>query len=64
MKIKILLTLFSIGLMFSSCSRCKDCTCSILGSSVTTEVCKDDFGSTSEYKDAIKDIEDGGCDCK
>jgi len=50
--------------MFNSCKRCQDCTCSVLGSSITSEVCKDDFGSTSEYKDAIKDIEDSGCDCK
>ena len=64
MKVKVILFLLSIGFMFNSCKRCQDCTCSVLGSSITSEVCKDDFGSTSEYKDAIKDIEDSGCDCK
>ena len=63
MKAKLLLVLI-IGLAFNSCKRCQDCNCEILGSSVEQEVCKEDFSSTKEYKDAIKSLEDNGCNCK
>ena len=62
MKIKLLLLLFSVGLMFSSCSKCQDCDCaSGFGSG---EVCQKDFGSSEEYSDAIDALEAAGCECK
>ena len=64
MKAKLLLVLI-IGLTFNSCKRCQDCKCMWpSGISVEVELCKEDFGSTKEYKDAIKSIEENGCKCK
>ena len=63
MKAKLLLVLI-IGLAFNSCKRCQDCSCEIFAATTVSEVCKEDFNSNDEYKDAIKTLEESGCECK
>jgi len=56
--------LILIALVFTSCSRCKTC---ILGSTQTpleVELCRENFNSGKEYRDAIKDLEDNMWECK
>ena len=59
---KILMTIAITAFIasISSCSRCKDCTCGIF----VSEVCREDFNSSEEYRDGIEDLESLGCECK
>ena len=60
---KLLLILLCLPLLFSSCKKCQDCTCTPEGLGTTTqEVCKGDL-STVEYNAAITVLENEGCDC-
>lgn len=59
----IILVLLVVSL-FTSCKKCQTCTITVLGISVSDDVCQDDFDSKDDYKDAIKDIEDAGGKCK
>jgi hypothetical protein len=54
--------LLILGTVFtlSACNQCQDCTLD----SVTTEVCKDDFDSNTDYQAALLAIEELGGDCK
>jgi len=64
-KIKKALFLLIIAIVFVSCSKCQDCTCSeSLVFEETWEVCKDDFDSNDDYHDYIDGIEHlAGCEC-
>ena len=65
---KILLTIAIVSFIasISCCSRCKDCTCSNNGLTppFTSEVCREDFNSSEEYRDFIEHLESIDCDCK
>ncbi len=52
--------IFVIVFIFSSCNQCQNCTID----GVTSEVCKDDFDSNSDYQDALSSLEENGADCK
>ena len=56
---KKLLLIASIALIFTACNKCQDCTCD----GYTTEICKDDFDSNSDYNEAIVALEIIGCNC-
>lgn len=60
---KKLSTLLLFGGILLAAVSCKkgECTCSVLGSDVTTAVESD---THSDYKDAKKNCEDAGCDWK
>lgn len=57
-------TLILIALVFTSCSRCKTCTSASTLIPLNVELCRDDFDSGKEYRDAIKDLEDNMWECK
>ena len=50
-------------LVFASCSRCKTCTLNSTLLPLETEICREDFDSGKEYRDAIKDLEDNMWEC-
>ncbi len=50
--------------LLSSCKKCQECTITFFGVEISEEVCKDDFDSNADYRDAIKEIEDAGGKCK
>ena len=56
--------LLFVTLIFSSCSRCKTCTLNSTLIPLEAEVCREDFESGKEYRDAIKDLEDNMWECK
>ena len=56
--------LLFVTLIFSSCSRCKTCTLNSTLIPLEAEVCREDFDSGKEYRDAIKDLEDNMWECK
>ena len=47
----------------SSCSRCKTCTSGSTLIPLETTLCREDFDNGSEYRDAIKDLEEYGWEC-
>jgi len=53
-----------VTLVFSSCSRCKTCTLNSTLIPLEAELCREDFDSGKEYRDAIKDLEDNMWECK
>ena len=57
-------TLILIALVFTSCSRCKTCTLASTLIPLEVELCRDDFDSGKEYRDAIKEAEDNMWECK
>lgn len=62
MKKKILpfmLAVLAIG--SSSCQKCVECDCTILGDH---DFCLEDFDNKDQYDAAIANFEASGCDCK
>ena len=59
------LTIVSISIFFTSCSKCVDCgDCPEDVTLDETELCQDDFDSKDEYNSAVALVEAFGCDCK
>lgn len=57
----VLLTMFFVGMTFTSCSNdCQTCDCS----GTSTEYCEDDFGSGLLFDTAIASYEASGCTCE
>ena len=59
-----LVCLLFVALIFGSCSRCKTCTLNSPLLPLEAEVCREDFDSGKDYRDAIKDLEDNMWECK
>ncbi len=60
---KNLFVLIVFVLVASSCSRCKTCTSGSTLIPLETTLCREDFDNGSEYRDAIKDLEEYGWEC-
>ncbi|MCB9185473.1 MAG: hypothetical protein H6601_01850 [Flavobacteriales bacterium] len=59
---KILIPLFvsAIAIGASSCKKCAECECTVLGDH---DFCMEDFDSKDQYEAAIANFEASGCDC-
>lgn len=60
-KILFPLVLSFIALAGTSCQKCVECDCTILGDH---DFCMEDFDSKELYEAAIANFEASGCDCK
>ena len=54
------LMLSFIAIAASSCQKCAECDCTILGDH---DFCLEDFDSKDQYEAAIANFEASGCDC-
>ncbi len=63
MVVKNFLILIVFGFIVGSCSRCKTCTSGSTLVPLESTICREDFDNGSEYRDAIKDLEEYGWEC-
>lgn len=54
-------TLAVLAIGSSSCQKCVECDCTILGDH---DFCLEDFDNKDQYDAAIANFEASGCDCK
>ena len=60
---KKLVCFLFVAFVFGSCSRCKTCTLNSTLFPLETEVCREDYSSGKQYRDAIKTLEDTMWEC-
>jgi len=63
---KIIIPVITCFFIFSisSCKKCQTCSNDLLGNTVSTEVCQDDFDSKEEYDLWIESYEASGGNCQ
>ncbi len=55
------LMLSVVAIAATSCKKCVECDCTIIGDH---DFCMEDFDSKDQYDAAIANFEASGCDCK
>lgn len=59
-KVLFLVAIAAISFGATSCKKCAECDCPIIGND---EFCADEFDSTDDFDTAVNNLESAGCDC-